>query len=92
MEQQQSAETIASPHVASVLKNHIFSEHHPQLVNLIGGLTTGSGVAITVEWNKHFETIRHVPIWETFLIASTATTAAMWATLFILNWIYKWRT
>jgi len=88
MEQSES-EGQATPHLALVLKNHFFSEHHPHIVSLVGGLTTGIGVALTVEWNEHFEATRNVPLWETILVAIASTSIAMWVTFLILNAIHR---
>ena len=77
---------------AKRLKGHLYSEEHPHLVSLVCGVTSGLGVAMTVEWNKHFEASRHVPVWETVLVASIATTAAMWVSFVILHALAKRRS
>ena len=76
------------PHPSTILNEQFFSfeiENHPYLTCLIAGLTTGIGVALTVEWNEYFEVGRDVPVWETILVGSVSTTIAMCATYLLLN-------
>ena len=77
---------------ANRLKGHLYSDEHPYLVSLVCGVTSGLGVAMTVEWNKYFEASRHVPVWETVLVACMTTTVAMWVSFAILHALAKRQT
>ena len=82
---------IKEIHSSTRLREHIFSQHHPNLVSIIAGLTTGLGVALTVEWNEHFETTRDVPLWETILVATASTSIAMWCMFVVLSIIHNYK-
>ena len=85
MENEKSEESANKNNPSAILNEQFFSQQHPYLTCLIAGLTTGIGVALTVEWNEYFEVGRDVPIWETILVGSVSTTIAMWGTYMILN-------
>jgi hypothetical protein len=70
----------------------ILFEAHPHFLSLRSGITTGIGVAATIEWHRHFGAARDVPFWETVLVASSATTMAMWSTFLALNTVHWWWT
>jgi len=89
MEGDPAEEGQEQTHPATFLKEHFFSQNHPYLVSIIAGLTTGLGVAVTVEWNEFFEASRNVPLWETIIVATASTSLAMWTTFFILNVIHR---
>ena len=85
MEDEKAEESATKNNPSTILNEQFFSQQHPYLTGLIAGLTTGLGVALTVEWNEYFEAGRDVPIWETILVGSLSTTIAMWGTYVILN-------
>ena len=79
----------AKHHPSRILKEHLFSAEHPYLVVLASSLTSGITVAVTLEWKEHFSAIRNVPMWETILIATTATSLALWVTFITLVSLQK---
>tara|TARA_B100000683_G_C12425764_1_gene529673 strand:+ start:849 stop:1130 length:282 start_codon:yes stop_codon:yes gene_type:complete len=85
VEEEKAEGSGVKPHPSTILNEQFFSQQHPYLTCLIAGLTTGIGVALTVEWNEYFEVGRDVPVWETILVGSVSTTIAMCATYLLLN-------